>query len=605
MFRNIIRLFHVLDRRARVECGLLLVPMAVTALMEMISIALIVPLVQTIVGSEAKQLPSIIPPGLVSFLESGDRSTALIIIGTAFASFILFKNIVMIAMIHMINWVSLKNLAKYQEHLMDLYLHMSLSFFLKENSATIVRNIFSSAELAFVVLRLALSTILELLTVAFIFVFLLFMKPAFTLIATAVILVSSFGIYWLLGGRLQSWGKQHWRLEANVIQTVTQNMGSIRDIKLSGCQDYLVDRFSQITRRLSAIKSYAATFRQLPRATIEVFIVTSFLVLILSMTLGDAKLEDLAVLTGIFGMAAARLIPSANRLMSNMTSIRERVAVVQDLIDTEHLALRLRETSDPDGEEAGSFTTDVRLEDVWFRYDEGHDWILKGINLTIKKGQRIAFIGRSGAGKSTVIDLITGLLSPQRGRILVDGRDLRDCRRWWQRHVGVVPQQIFLWDDSLRHNIAFGVASDDIEADRVAEAIRLANLQSTVDGLSERLDTFVGEDGVRLSGGQRQRVGIARALYRAPDVLVFDEATSSLDPETEREITESIDVLASTKTVLIIAHHMATIQQCDKVVLMEEGAIRREGRVSDILEPGGEFPSSVLGYPGTVTETMP
>jgi ATP-binding cassette, subfamily B, bacterial PglK len=223
------------------------------------------------------------------------------------------------------------------------------------------------------------------------------------------------------------------------------------------------------------------------------------------------------------------------------------------------------------------FKQSVALRNIGFRYGPAQPFVLKNINLDLKKGQRVGFVGKTGSGKSTILDLVMGLLEPTEGQILIDGQELNErTRHDWQARIAHVPQAIFLADASIKANIAFGIAEERIDMDHVQEAARQANISDFIEGLEAGYETLVGERGVRLSGGQRQRIGIARALYKDADVLIFDEATSALDNETEAVVMEAIDELGRDLTILMIAHRLSTVATCDKIVRMDGGHIVEE-----------------------------
>jgi ABC-type multidrug transport system fused ATPase/permease subunit len=225
----------------------------------------------------------------------------------------------------------------------------------------------------------------------------------------------------------------------------------------------------------------------------------------------------------------------------------------------------------------------IKIENLNFQYQDAPNRAVNHVSLEIKKGESIGLVGPSGSGKSTMVDLILGLLSPESGRILIDDKDVKDNLRNWQNQIGYVPQSIYLTDDTLRRNVAFGIPEEEIDNNAVDNAIKAAQLDSFIATLAEGLQTFVGERGVRLSGGQRQRIGIARALYHDPEILVLDEATSALDTDTEDKVMKSVNILKGSKTLILIAHRLSSLQQCDTIYQMEKGEIIQKGSAKDML----------------------
>jgi len=301
---------------------------------------------------------------------------------------------------------------------------------------------------------------------------------------------------------------------------------------------------------------------------------------------GDDALGTLSVL-GLFAYAGLRLQPSLQKIVAGFNSIRFSTARTEDI----HRDLRLIEKS-PAQEEPDApleLRDETRLTNVSYRYEGADSNALTNVNLSIKRGEQVGICGPTGGGKSTLVDLIAGLLSPASGRITVDGKDLARNTRAWQRNLGIVPQTVFLIDDSLRRNIALGVSDTQIDEAAVADAVTLAQLDGFVKSLPDGLNTVVGERGVRLSGGERQRIAIARALYNRPDVLIFDEGTSALDNTTEQRLMDSLKHLRGSHTIILVAHRLSTVRETDKVVFVENGRIAGIGTFQGLRESNESF----------------
>jgi ABC-type multidrug transport system fused ATPase/permease subunit len=247
---------------------------------------------------------------------------------------------------------------------------------------------------------------------------------------------------------------------------------------------------------------------------------------------------------------------------------------IKEIEELEKKNAKLREEAGKNGSEV-VFEDSIKAEGVSFRYEEATTDVFSGVNLEIKKGHSTAFIGPSGGGKTTMVDILLGLLDPTEGKVTVDGRNIKDTKSYWYKHLGYIPQNIYLTDDTIRKNVAFGIDEKEIDDKKVWQALEEAQLDDFVKGLPDGLDTKVGERGSRISGGQRQRIGIARALYRNPEVLVFDEATSALDTETEKEVMKAVDSLHGSKTIIMIAHRLSTIENCDEVYRIEGGKVEK------------------------------
>jgi ATP-binding cassette, subfamily B, bacterial PglK len=299
-----------------------------------------------------------------------------------------------------------------------------------------------------------------------------------------------------------------------------------------------------------------------------------------------AQGKDLAHIVptlGLFVMAAFRLMPSVNRLLSAGISL----GYASPVINTLHKDLQLPAPEPPSPINNGTppFAKEICITGIGFTYPDASTPALDSLSIVIPKGQSVGFFGPSGSGKSTLVDVVLGLLTPDKGQVVVDRRSIQDNLRAWQNQIGYVPQFIYLTDDTFRRNIAFGLPNDQIDDAAIRRAVKAAQLEEFVSGLPAGLETVVGERGVRLSGGQRQRIGIARALYHDPGVLVLDEATSALDAATEREVMQSVTALHGSKTILIVAHRLSTLESCDRLYMLEQGKVSEEGTPKTML-PG-------------------
>jgi ABC-type multidrug transport system fused ATPase/permease subunit len=305
-----------------------------------------------------------------------------------------------------------------------------------------------------------------------------------------------------------------------------------------------------------------------------VLAVSGLALLVISMLAQDRALEAVLPTLGLFAASAFRLMPSINRVMGAVQSLRYGLPVIDLLHEELNLAIpKVGSTPIP----ATPFHDVLELCQITYAYPGAAEPALKDISLAIQRGESVGFVGASGSGKSTLVDVLLGLLMTDTGKVLADGKDIHENLRNWQDQIGYVPQSIFLTDDTLRRNVAFGLANERIDDVAVQHAIRAAQLEEFVTSLPNGLETFVGERGIRLSGGQRQRIGIARALYHDPAVLVLDEATSALDTDTERGVMQAITALQGSKTVLIIAHRLSTVEHCDRLYRLHEGRLVEDG----------------------------
>jgi ABC-type multidrug transport system fused ATPase/permease subunit len=314
----------------------------------------------------------------------------------------------------------------------------------------------------------------------------------------------------------------------------------------------------------------------LPRLWLELLAVVGLATLVIVMLAQGREMATIVPTLGLFAAAAFRLMPSVNRVLNSAQALRYYLPVVNTLREELKLAAPEQTARRQPGPATSGFQTEICLANICYTYPSAAAPALKNLIIRIRKGESVGFVGPSGSGKSTLVDVILGLLTPGAGQVLVDGENIQHDLRAWQDQIGYVPQSIYLTDDTLRRNVAFGLADEAIDDAAVKRAVRAAQLEEFVAGLPKGLETFVGERGIRLSGGQRQRIGIARALYHDPAVLVLDEATSALDMATERGVMQAVNALQGSKTLLIVAHRLSTVGGCDRLYRLEQGRIVEE-----------------------------
>ena len=471
--------------------------------------------------------------------------------------------------------------------LLAAYLAAPYAFHFQRNSAVLIHRVTDAVHAVFRgVLGALVSVVCEVLVVAGIVVILAVTAPGVTLVA--VVVVGGLLVLPLTASRRATarWGREVSRLDREILQTLQQALGGVKEVKLTGRERFfqaqLDERVAAAARTRARYHVVAATLR----LGVETVFVCGLLAVSLLLTLrsGAAALP----LLGLYAYAGFRVIPSANRIMLYVGQLRYSRAWIQDL-RADLTALPGPARAVPGAGEPIRFTCAVTLERVSYAYAGGGDVVLTDVSLTIARGESIGIVGPSGAGKSTLVDLLLGLLEPTAGRITVDGRDIAGALAFWHRHIGYVPQEPFLLDDTVRRNVAFGIPDLDVDDRRVTAALRRAQLGDFVAGLRDGLDTLLGERGTRLSGGQRQRVAIARALYHDPEVLVFDEATSALDTPTERELIDSLEALRGVKTLVVIAHRLSTVRRCDRLAVLREGRLAAVGSYDELLERDASF----------------
>ena len=479
--------------------------------------------------------------------------------------------------------------------LMSQYLGQPYEFFLASHSGDMGTRVLAECE-QFVnrFLKPAMDLTTSLVLIASLLVFLLWVNPLVTVLAFGVI-GGSYGLIYVLSRRaIHRLGVVRSTANAGRFRMAGEALGGVKDIKLLGREASYLARFRTPSLRWARAQMNIQLLSQLPKIGVQAVAIGGVVLICLFLVDTEAFDEGGAVagilpLLGVFAFAAQRLIPEIGSIYSSIAMMQSGRAAVDllhaDLV--ERPAGRLRR-----GMEAPmGLRHDLLLERLSYRYPNADRAGVSDISLALRAGERVGVVGGSGAGKTTLADLLLGLLRPRSGRILVDGAEVtEDSLASWQRTVGYVPQEIFLTDASVAENIALGVPPEAIDMEKVRRAARIASLESFVEReLPNGFDTAVGERGVRLSGGQRQRIGIARALYHDADLIVFDEATSALDNLTEREVMQAINALPGDKTIVMIAHRLSTVRACDRIVVLSEGRVAAVGTWEELMVTSPEF----------------
>lgn len=479
------------------------------------------------------------------------------------------------------------------------YLGAPYTFHLKQNSSHLINNITVESSKF---IHYGLLSVLNVISNSFIVLILLLLLAKSNMILLASIsatLLPIFLIFQRMGGTFKRLGVIQSTSRENMIRTVNHGLGGLKETRIIGCEKYFLDQVNQQTSEYERSMGSLFTAQVLPRAILEVVIIIFLIVyLTVSQIFFGLRFDELAPVIGVFTFTALRLIPAFNHLIQGFISLRnsghildvlylnlkeiESSRIKKSPIRNKNLIDKVenRKSINP----ALEFENLVELNNITYRYPNTDNPAICGISLKIRKGESVALIGKSGSGKTTLVDVILGLLQPESGDIWVDNQSVYHDLDRWQNLIGYIPQTIFLMDDTIERNIAFGVPDDLIDYKKLNEAIQMAQLEDLVDHqLPEGLKTFVGERGVRLSGGQRQRIGIARALYHEREILVLDEATSALDNETEKLVSQSVQNLSGKKTIIIIAHRLTTIKHCDRVYMLENGSVAKTGTYQEVV----------------------
>jgi len=587
------RLLFFLSKREKFEAVGLLLLMLIASVFEAIGIALIFPLIAVISDPEAIRTQESLAY-LYSISEFGTvREFMLWLVGVVFAVYLL--KYVYLALLYYIQY---RYIFRLQEQLsvrlFSAYLRSPYTYHLKKNSAELLRNVNSEVLWIFSgVLIPALTSLIEVMIVVIILAVLVVTSLLPTIAAVAILGGASFGFYLFIRKRAATIGQVQQAYNGEMIKWVNQGLGGIKETKILHRESYFIDAYANNSRGYARAMRYLRTLSEFPRLMIEGLVFGGILLTIGSMLYSSQNVVNIVPTLGLFAMASVRLMPSINRILTGLTSIRYYSAsvnkVYSDLVDLE-IKDQDRPSKDGFHESPGiSFEKEIVIANVSYSYPDSRESSLTDVSLTIERGHSIALVGTSGAGKTTLVDIILGLLTPPAGRVLVDGIDIDLNIADWQKKIGYIPQPIYISDDTIARNVAFGVLDDDISSEKVWRALRAAQLDQFVCELAGGLDSSLGENGISLSAGQRQRIGIARALYNDPEILVLDEATAALDNETELEITKAIVALGRSKTVIAIAHRLSTVKSFDRIYLMKNGAIVAADNFDGLQQSSEEF----------------
>lgn len=568
------------NRREKRNLLFLFSLMLIAAFVETVGLGLIVPFVGIVTNPGIIQEQAILSyvyellgfQSINSFLIFATISLILVFLG---------KNLFLL-MYYYLQYRFINNQrVKKSQRLLRVYLTKPYEFHLQRNTADLLRNINSEVNRVFSDIMIpAFLLATEILVITFILILLLMIEPLVTILSALLLGTSVAAFFKVFRKKISTLGKVQQQSNGQMIKWINQGLGASKEVKVSGKENFFIQAFTKQIQQFANTERFYQMLNQAPRMFIETIVVAIILGIMLLIILRGGDMSRLLSTMALFAMAAFRLMPSINRIANSLTTIKYNYpaldVIYEDLISNEQEEMMGNASVNLDQYQdlsARAFDRAIKLENVYYLYPNQSEYNISNVSLRIPIGKSVAFIGESGAGKTTIVDMILGLLKPEKGKVLADGKELKDQMPLWKKKIGYIPQTIYLSDDSIRRNVAFGIGDADIDEEAIWRAIEDAQLKEFIEKMPEGLDTYVGERGVRLSGGQRQRIGIARALYHNPEILFLDEATSALDNDTEKEIMKAIDGLKGKKTLIIIAHRLSTIENCDIVFRMKDGQL--------------------------------
>ncbi len=576
MLKMVSDIFHKLNviynRRQKLKFAVLFVLILVAGFLELIGITLIFPFINIVIN------PNLLTSGgkisvIYNFLNIQNQTSFLIFLAFVLIAVYVLKNIYML-FVYYCQYRILFNAQKdisYQ--LMKFYLTQPYSYHLSINSSVMIRTVTNDTVNCSNFVTHLTFLLTETIVFLFVIVFLFFMNKIITVILFMLFTGVFFGIFKNLKPKLKVYSEKNHKHQSGMIKWVQQAIGAIKDIKILQKENFFIDNYyNSATQLVSAQKNFHL-ITQMPRLIIETIIVVGILSVIIFLLYGDMKATEIVAQMAVFAMAAIRLMPSLNRMQSSLNTMMFFMpainSVYNDLKNT-----RGRDYKEYDEGKTIKIENEISVNNISFKYPNTKKYIFKDVSFKIQNGTSIGFVGPTGAGKTTIVDVILGLLNPTDGNITVEDVDIHKNKKSWFSKIGYVPQMIYLTNDTIKNNILF---YDDKNKDeeQLEKVIEQAQLKDFINELPDGLNTMVGERGMCLSGGQRQRIGIARALYNKPELLVLDEATSALDNKTEKYVMEAIENLYGKITMIIIAHRLTTIEKCDVVYELKNGILNR------------------------------
>lgn len=584
IIRVIKKFQRILSFHQKIRIAELAVLMVLGGILELCSVSLVLPFMSAILNPDIIMEKYYIQI-VCNVFHIQSSSAFLIFISIILAIVYVLKNIYLLFEYNLQYRFTYGNMLVMQKRLLNNFINKPYEYFLNVSSGEMIRIVNTDTADSFYILTVLLEIFTEIIVAIMLLMGIFVITPIITIGMAVVLLAMLFVIMWTIKPILYKAGVENQIAATGMNKWLLQAIQGIKELKIMNKERFFQESFGVYG------ESYVNSLQKnqilliVPKFLIEAISMSTMFIIVALLIYNGSSLEVIIPILTAVAMAAMRLLPSVNRITNSMGVINYREPKLDRLMEylTEiddnrelYCSDSKIENYDDKIKDDEKFNNNIRFAHVSYHYPDADINILENTNLEIKKGESVGIIGASGAGKTTMVDILLGLLQPSSGSVIVDGIDIKKNISNWHSQIGYIPQMIFMLDDTIRANVAFGIAKNDIQDERVWEALNEASLADFVRALPDGLGTEIGERGVRLSGGQRQRLGIARALYYQPDILIFDEATSALDCETETLVMESINKLHGQKTMIIITHRLSTIEKCDRVYKVENGKIELE-----------------------------
>ena len=563
---------YIFDSGQKVQLFFLLFVVIFTTFVELLGVAGIMPFIEVMMDPGSIQTTPYLH-AIYQLFGFDSAVSFLIFLAAVLIAIYWIKNVLMALSYALQYKFTFSNQKKIAYKMLKCYLSQPYFFHLTNNSAELIRSINTDIVMMFQGILSILQFFAEILVCIVLGSYLFIKDPGITAMLVAFLLCFVVLFTKKFKSYLRYIGEEDRKYAAGIVKWLQQSFGGLKETKIMHREKFFLSQFDGVYNIWADLEQSYRNLQMLPKPIMETLCITAVMLAIILKLLNGAEITSFMTTISAFAVAAFRLLPSFNRLTGYVSVIIFNYpafeATYNDLKKIEEVSLESYGVLD-DNDAVLSLEHSIRIENVSYRYPAGEGLVLRNINVEIPKNKSVALIGPSGAGKTTLADLILGALEPTEGNIYIDETNAFEHLPAWQKNVGYIPQTIYLMDDTIRNNIIYG-ADTDVDDERLMKAVEEAQLKEFIETLSDGLDTEIGERGIRLSGGQRQRIGIARALYTNPQVLVLDEATSALDNDTEKAVMEAIDSLAGTKTLIIIAHRLSTVENCDIKYEIKDG----------------------------------
>ena len=572
----------LLDQKQKKQMIGIIFMMLIGGVLESLGIAMIVPVMTTVMDPDSVEKSDILRPiyhglGLTDTLQlAAIIMVALVLVFVVKNIFLYFMNVVQLRFVYTNQFAT-------SRRMMINFMKRPYEYYLGADTAVIQRNITSDVNNMYGLILSCLQLTSEIIVFICLVAILLYSDAGMTMFIAGLLVVVLLVIKYVIKPVMKKAGEDNQDYYSGLYKWIDESVTGIKEIKIAAKENYFINGYANCgAGYVNAVQKYNL-YNSTPRLLIETISIAGMIGYMLFVMKRGVSITDLLPQLTVLAAAAARLLPSANRINNYMTAIsyfEPFFMNVSDNLQTEIHDDKVSYDADrylqKNNVDKLPVTQKIELKNIVYQYPNTETPVLDDADMTIPVGKSVGIVGTSGAGKTTIVDVMLGLLQPKSGEILADGVEVRDHYQSWLKNIGYIPQTIFMLDSTIRKNVAFGYDDDDIDDSKVWQALKEAQLDEYVKGLPEGLDTKIGERGIRLSGGQRQRIGIARALMEDPEVLVLDEATSALDNETEAAIMDSINRLHGRKTLIIIAHRLQTIEKCDIVYRVKDGKVVTE-----------------------------